>query len=119
MKIILPLLLLILTACAGQRSELARSATPNLNRQTLLHCLGMPSQQERVGNQEILTYNSTITDAICPLKAMAGMEPPLHHCQAVFTLEGDRVRTINYHQQDAIATAGPNLCAFILEDCGK
>lgn len=119
MKIILPLLLLILSGCASQRSELARSATPNLNRQALIKCLGMPSLQEQNDDQEILTYNSTVTDALCPLKALAGMEPPVHHCQAVFVLEGDRVRTINYRQQDDVISQSGSVCAFILEKCGQ
>lgn len=120
MNIILTLLpLLLLCACTTHRSELARSATPNLNRQALIKCLGMPSLREENGDQESLIYSSTVTDAICPLKAIAGVEPPVHHCQAEFVLEGDKVRSINYRQQDDDLSQSNSQCAFILENCGK
>jgi hypothetical protein len=119
MKVILPVLLLILSGCASHRSELSRSTIPNLNRQTLISCLGMPDSQEENGDQDIYTYSSTMTEALCPLKSLVGMNPPVHHCQAVFVLEGDKVRSINYRQQDADMKQSASYCEYILENCGK
>ncbi len=120
MKFILPVLLLVIVSgCASQRSDLARSTVPNLNRQTLIQCLGMPDSQQENGDQEIFTYSSTMTEAICPLKSLVGMKPPVHHCQAAFVLEGDKVRTINYRQQDDVKSQSASHCEYILENCGK
>lgn len=120
MKIFLSvLLILIVSGCANQHSGLARSAVPNLSRQTLINCLGMPDVQEQNDYQEIFTYSSTMTEAICPLKSLAGMEPPVHHCQAVFVLEGEKIRTISYRQLDAAMNQKANYCEYILENCGK
>lgn len=120
MKIILSvLLLLIASSCASQRSGLARSAVPNLTRQTLINCLGIPDVQEQNDYQEIFTYSSTMTEALCPLKSLVGIKPPVHHCQAVFVLEGEKVRSINYQQLDADMRQSASYCEYILENCGK
>lgn len=119
MKLVSTLLLLLLSACANHRSELMRGSPVNLNKQMLLSCLGLPDKAEQDGDLQIFTYNSTVTDAICPLKSLAGIEPPIHHCQAVFVLDGNKVRSIDYRQQDQFGQSVGSQCSLILEKCGN
>lgn len=117
MKRVLPLLLLLICACSNHRSELMRGSPVNLNKQMLLSCLGLPDKAEQDGDLQIFTYNSTVIDPICPLKSLAGMAPPVHHCQAVFVLDGNKVRSIQYQQQDELDQSGGSQCSLILENC--
>lgn len=119
MKRVLPLLLLLSACATNQHSPLLRGSPVNLNKQMLLGCLGLPDRAEQDGDLQIFTYASTVTDPLCPLKSLAGIEASVHHCQAVFVLDGNKVRSIDYRQLDAFGQNAGNQCALILENCGN
>ncbi len=120
MRAILPLLF-VLSGCAAHRVEITQRAQGELlglTRQALLDCMGKPQSQEQQGSQETLVYTGTDPDHGCPLMPLAAGKPP-RHCEALFVLEGGKVKAVSYRAQNGSAIEDLGQCAFLVKKCVK
>lgn len=116
MKIILPLFLLLFSACAILPSQ---DQLIGLNRQELKECVQQALTEEIQGDLEILSFSGSEYDPMCPLKKLAGQKPTQHHCQVRFVLEKGKVTSVHYRTSDSGDSKGDALCASLVEKCLK
>jgi hypothetical protein len=110
---------LLLVGCAGQGggfTQIAQGQIPDLNRQGLLACMGQPNHEEFQGGAEILIYTGTAPNR--PWQKLFGMAAEPSECEAIFTLEQGRIRSINYRINNNNGSAAEaNQCEFLIENC--
>lgn len=120
MKILLSLILFVLAGCATQKSELAQNSPSRLvgqTRQAVLACMGKPDRQEHQDDADRLVFTGTASEPVCPMKKLAGVAPPPVQCEAVFTLQADKVKTVKLQATSGNSKKPAEDCAFLLAKC--
>ena len=106
------LIVLLLSACAFQRTDMAYRAKSELigmSKEDLLICAGAPVKQEKIDNLEFLTYSGSGGD-------LGGI---LYSCEATFILKDGIIKTINYQGDTGGPLTKDEQCAFIINNCLK
>lgn len=108
------LIVLLLSACAFQRTDMAYRAKSELigmSREDLVMCAGVPIKQEKIDDVEFLTYSGGGENDVARILD--------YYCEATFTLKDGIVKKITYHGRTGGLLTKDEQCAFIIENCLK
>ena len=116
-------LVALCAGCAVQRSnhaERAQTAMVGWSKADLYRCAGLPDKQERVGEEEFLTYqNDLLTSGGVTLPIIGGGVNffDSKYCHATFTLRGAKIAELNFAGNTASTFAPLDQCGYIVEAC--
>jgi hypothetical protein len=116
--------IITLTAgCAVERSNHAERAQADMlgmSKAALYRCAGLPDQQERVGNDEYLTYkNDLLTSGGITMPIIGGGINffDSKYCHATFVLRDSKVTDLNFAGNAASTFAPLDQCGYIIDAC--
>jgi hypothetical protein len=114
---------LAVAGCSVQRSnhaERAQSDLVGLSKAELFRCAGLPDKQEKVGNDEFLTYNNDLLTS-------GGLTIPIigggvnffdsKYCHATFVLRNGRAQALHYAGNASSPLAQLDQCGYIVDTC--
>jgi hypothetical protein len=116
-------LVALCVGCAVQRSnhaERAQAAMVGLSKADLYRCAGLPDKQERVGEEEFLTYqNDLLTSGGITLPIIGGGVNffDSKYCHATFVLKGSKITDLSYAGNTASTLAPLDQCGYIIDAC--
>ena len=119
---LLPVLPLLLGACAVQDSRLAERAQTRLiglSEVDLESCLGVPDQHASFGGTDVLTYyatSSSSTSYAVPIVGGLGLSNG-GYCHATFRVDEGRVSRLLYSGEKNATLAPSSYCAPIVRTC--
>ena len=91
-----------------------------LSKADLYRCAGLPDKQERIGDDEFLTYqNDLLTSGGIQLPIIGGGVNffDSKYCHATFTLRGSQITELNYAGNAASTFAPLDQCGYIVDAC--
>ena len=108
------LIVLLLSACAFQRTDMAyraKSELVGMSKEDLVMCAGVPVKQEKIDDVEFLTYSGGGQNDVGRILD--------YNCEATFALKDGIVKKITYHGRTGGLLTKDEQCAFIIENCIK
>jgi hypothetical protein len=109
--------------CAIQRSNHAERAQTDmlgLSKADLYRCAGLPDKQERIDDEEFLTYqNDLLTSGGLTMPIIGGGLNffDSKYCHATFVLKNSKITALTYAGNAASTLAPLDQCGYMIDAC--